>query len=400
MARATKRGRSGTSSPRTLFVLFVLVLASFAGGFAILWGRSEAGLITRARYGLPIDRNLLARSISKTIRSTILDFGVPVGSQVILTSDSRDPAVPLVRWTAYLSGRSSTLQLNARLTENLAAQDVDVIDGWEDTLATPGSEVHLLVGAGRVVTHELVLERRNDVAGATEYEPARLLLVIDAFGPAENDSLSREFMKLGVPFTAAVLPRTKGTREWSDRLAGAGHELIVQLPMEPMNYPQRDPGPGAILVDMPAGQIQREVKKNLSDVPHAVGATSYMGQMTLGDETAMGAVMQELKRAKIFYLDSRTIPTSVAADRASREGVLCFRIDTMLEAPGRYDAQVKTMNRLLDDAIDLARRRGYAIVLAHPDRAAVDVLKRAVPKLKRSGVRFLPVSTLLTPQAD
>jgi polysaccharide deacetylase 2 family uncharacterized protein YibQ len=167
-----------------------------------------------------------------------------------------------------------------------------------------------------------------------------------------------------------------------------------------MNYPQRDPGPGALLVDMPAGQIQREVKKNLGDVPGAVGATSYMGQMALADETVMGAVMTELKRAKVFYLDVRTVPTSVAADRAAREGVLCFRIDTVLEAPGRYDAEVKAMTRLLDDSIDLARRRGYAIVLAHPDRASVDVLKRAVPKLKRSGVRFQPVSTLLTPQAD
>jgi polysaccharide deacetylase 2 family uncharacterized protein YibQ len=224
--------------------------------------------------------------------------------------------------------------------------------------------------------------------------------VVDAFGPAENDSLAREFLKLDVTLTGAVLPRQKGTKDWALKLSKAGHEVLAQLPMEPMNYPQRDPGAGAVLVDMPAGLIQREVKKNISDVPGAVGATSYMGQMALGDEAAMGAVMQELKRAKIFYLDVRAIPTSVAADKAAREGVLCFRVDTVLEAPGRYDAEVKAMTHLLDDAIDLARRRGYAIVLAHPDRAAVDVLKRAVPKLKRSGVRFQPVSTLLTPQAD
>lgn len=397
MARATRRG---TTPPRTLFLLVLLVLACFTLGFGILWGRSEAGLVSRARYGLPVDRTMLARTISKTVRGTILEFGVPTGSQVIRVNPSRDPSVPRVRWTAYLSGRSSTLQLNARLSENLARLNVEVLDGWEDTLATPGSEVHLLVGAGKIVTHELVLERRNDVVGATANEPARLLLVVDALGPAENDSLAREFLKLGVPLTGAVLPRTKGSRDWAERLAGAGHDVIAQLPMEPMNYPQRDPGAGAILVDMPAGLIQREVKKNLGDVPNAVGATSYMGQMALGDEAAMAAVMMELRRAKLFYLDVRSIPTSVAADRAAREGVLSFRVDTVLEAPGRYDAEVKGMNRMLDDAIDLARRRGYVIVLAHPDRASVDVLKRAVPKLKRSGVRFQPVSTLLTPQAD
>jgi polysaccharide deacetylase 2 family uncharacterized protein YibQ len=378
----------------------LLVVLTFALGFGVLWGRSEEGLIARARLGIPVDRTLLARTISKTIRTTVQDFGISGGSQVVRTADSEDPGVPRVRWTVYLPGRSSTLQLNARLTENLQRRNVRIFDGWEDTLATPGSEVHLLIGVGNLVTHEVVLERRNDVVGAIGTEPARLMLVVDAFGPAENDSLGGEFLALGVPLTGAVLPRVKGTRTWAERLAKAGDDVVVQLPMEPMNYPQRDPGPGAVLVDMPAGQIQREVKKNLGDVPGAVGATSYMGQMALADEAAMGAVMLELKRAKVFYLDARPIPTSVAADRAAREGVLCFRIDSVLEAPGRYDAQVKGMNRLLDDAIDLARRRGYAIVLAHPDRATLDVLKRAVPKLKRSGVRFLPVSTLLTPQAD
>jgi len=391
MPRSSRRG--GTS-PRTIVLLVVLVLITFAAGVAILWGRSEDGLIARARWGLPVNKTMLARTISKTVRTTILDFGIASGSQVIKVEKGT------VRWTAYLSGRSSTLQLNAKLAENLAAKHMSVIDGWEDTLATPGSEVHLLVGAGKVVTHELVLERRNDVVGAREYEPARLMLVVDAFGPAENDSLAREFLKLDITLTGAVLPRQKGSKEWARRLADKGHEVIAQIPMEPMNYPQRDPGPGAVLVDMPAGLIQREVKKNLSDVPGAIGATSYMGQMALADESAMGAVMQELKRAKVFYLDVRVVPTSVAADKAAREGVLCFRVDTVLEAPGRYDAEVKAMTGLLDDAIDLARRRGYAIVLVHPDRAAVDVLKRAVPKLKRSGVRFQPVSTLLTPQAD
>ena len=93
------------------------MIVTFVLGLGVLWGRSEDGLIARARYGLPVDRTMLARSISKTVRTTILDFGIPVGAQVIKTNDSRDPRVPLARWTVYLPGRSSTLQLNARLTE-------------------------------------------------------------------------------------------------------------------------------------------------------------------------------------------------------------------------------------------------------------------------------------------
>jgi hypothetical protein len=399
MANARRGGRGGGST-RTNVLLVLAALLMLAAGFALLWSHSDDGLIARARLGLPADRSGLEKTLARTIRTTLLEFGIPPGAQVIkpVAHPGKDQA--LVRWTAYLSGRASTLQLNARITQALEARKARVIDAWEDTLAAPGSGVHLLVGAGNLVTHEIVLERRNDVVGARAYEPARVLLVVDTFGPAETDSLARRFVALGVPFTAAVLPQLHTTREWVERLQKAGDEVLLQLPMEPFNYPKRDPGPGAVLVDMSAGQIMRTVRKDVDDVPHAIGATSYLGQMALGDDGAMGATMQELKRANLFYLDVRAVPTSVAADRAARAGVLCFRADALLEASGRYDAQVRVLDRALDDAIDLARRRGYAIVVAHPDRPSLDVLTRAIPKLKRSGVRFEVLSSLLTPQAN
>jgi polysaccharide deacetylase 2 family uncharacterized protein YibQ len=396
MARAPRRGRGGRTSPRTILVLSILAVALFAAGEALLFGRSENGLVWRARLGLPVDRGKLTRTLSHTIRSTFVEFGIPPGSQVIKVLDGDGPRV---RWTAYLPGRASTLQLNARLTEALSALDATVIDAWEDTLAAPGSEVRMRVGAGRVITHELVLQRRVDAAGARELEPARLLLVVDEFGGAGADTLGKEFLELDVPLTGAVLPQLPGSKRWAERLSAARHDVLAQIPMEPQGYPKRDPGPGAVLVDMPSGQIQRLVRKHLDSIPHAIGATSWQGTMALSDVAAMSAVMAELERADAFWLDARIVPSSVAADRAAQAGVITFRIDAILEAPGRRDAQVKAIGRQLDAAVALARRRGYAIVLAHPDRAALDVLRREVPKLGRSGVRFERVSALLKPQA-
>lgn len=399
MARAPRRGRGGRTSPRTLVFLTLGVLALYALGEVVLFGRSEDGLVTRANFGLPVDEGALTRSLSKTIKTTLTEFGIPPGAQVIRKLDGSEGAGARVEWIAYLPGRASTLQLNARLTEALGERHARVLDAWEDTLATPGSSVHMLVGAGRVRTHELILQRRNDTDGAREYEPARLFLVVDAFGSALSDTLGAQFLALDVPLTGAVLPRMPSTKEWATRLHGKRYDVLAQIPMEPEGYPKRDPGPGAVLVDMQSGQIQRTVRKHLTDIPYVVGATSFQGAMALADGAAMTAVMSELDRARMFWLDARIVPSSVAAERAAEAGVITFRIDQILEAPGRRDAEVKALGRLLDDAVKLARRRGYAIVLAHPDRASLDVLRREVPKLRRSGVQFEPISTLLKPQA-
>ncbi len=380
-----------------MLLLALIAVALFGAGEAILFGRSEEGMMWRARLGLPVDERAVTRSVSRTIKTTFNEFGIPPGAQVIQTDV--EGTGPRVRWTAYLPGRASTLQLNARLSERLAEKHVSVLDAWEDTLAAPGSEVRMRVGAGRLVTHEIVLQRRVDTAGARDLEPARLLLVVDAFGSAESDTLGPGFLELDVPFTGAVLPQLAGTKKWAGRLFEERHDVLAQIPLEPQGYPKRDPGPGAVLVDMPSGQIQRVVKKHLGDIPHAIGATSWQGTMALSDVAAMSAVMAELERADAFWLDARIVPNSVAADRAAQAGVITFRIDAILEAPGRRDAQVRAISRLLEEAVALARRRGYAIVLAHPDRAALAVLEREVPKLRRSGVRFERVSTLLKPQA-
>jgi polysaccharide deacetylase 2 family uncharacterized protein YibQ len=396
MARVPRRGRGGRTSPRTIIVLALVAVALFAVGEAVLYGRSENGLVWRARMGLPVDRVALTRSISKTIKSTFNEFGIPPIAQRIQTGKGDGPRV---RWTAYLPGRASTLQLNARLSERLTRRHVEVFDAWEDTLAAPGSEVHIRLGAGRVVTHEVVLQRRVDAVGSAHLEPARLLVVVDGFGGAGSDTLGKDFLDLGIPLTGAVLPQLAGTKTWANRLVDGYHDVLAQIPMEPQGYPKRDPGPGAVLVDMPSGQIQRVVRKHLSEIPHAIGATSWQGTMALSDVAAMSAVMAELERADALWLDARVVPTSVAADRAAQAGVITFRIDAILVAPGRREAQVKAIARQLEEAVALARRRGYAIVLAHPDRAALEVLEREVPKLRRSGVRFEKISSLLKPQA-
>ena len=131
MARSSRGGRGGGTSIASRILLTFLALTTLAFGFALLWSHTDDGLIARARLGLPVDHAALARTLSKTLRTTLIDFGISPGAQVIHTMATGGPRGALIRWTAYVSGRASTLQLNERLTEKPELVNSDPYgDGW------------------------------------------------------------------------------------------------------------------------------------------------------------------------------------------------------------------------------------------------------------------------------
>jgi len=49
--------------------------------------------------------------------------------------------------------------------------------------------------------------------------------------------------------TFAFAPYADGLLDWMSKSRNRGHELLMQLPMEPFDYPNNDPGPRTMLVN-------------------------------------------------------------------------------------------------------------------------------------------------------
>ena len=112
----------------------------------------------------------------------------------------------------------------------------------------------------------------------------------------------------------------------------------------------------------------------------------------------MQAVAQELKDAKLAYVELAGEEHSVGLDAAASAGVPFLRIDGRLE-PGRGSdaAAAKAVRAELRVLVDTARRRGFASCVARLDPELLRVLRRELPALEGQGVRLVPLSTLLRP---
>ncbi len=224
-------------------------------------------------------------------------------------------------------------------------------------------------------------------------EPAlpRLALVIDDLGYMQPELVTR-LCSQPVPFSVAVLPYQEHTRESADIAHRLGKEVMLHLPMEPIGYPGpgRDPGPNAILYNLPEPEVRRRVRMALDDIPHRVGVNNHMGSRITPDRTRMGWVLQEIKARKCFFVDSRTEKDSVAYDVAEELRVPAVQRRVFLDDDKAFPEMEKQWER----ALKLAQQEGAALIIGHIYPETVEALEKLVPRSK-GRVRFVKAGDLV-----
>lgn len=132
---------------------------------------------------------------------------------------------------------------------------------------------------------------------------SRVSIVIDDFGP--DIGIARQFVSLPFPVTLSVLPHQAHSREIAELAHQAGREVILHLPMEPLDSRQ-NPGRGALMLSMSGDEIRRNIKAALDASPFFDGVSNHMGSRMTRDAQTMKTVLLDLKARNLFFIDSMT----------------------------------------------------------------------------------------------
>jgi hypothetical protein len=200
-------------------------------------------------------------------------------------------------------------------------------------------------------------------------------------------------MDIGRDLSVAILPYTTGARDLADRCRACGMEVLLNLPMEGLDYPRVDPGPGAILVDLPPREIRRRVLAALDEIGGAAGVHTFLGALAVEDRQVMRAVMGAVASRRGYFVDSAPSSYSVARETAAEVGVASIRLADNLDAPG---AGPEAIRRNLAALAEQARTRGVAVGLIHPYPGTVQALKALLPEWRRTGIEVVPLSEIVT----
>ena len=230
--------------------------------------------------------------------------------------------------------------------------------------------------------------RRNAVQLAGLPSGPAIAIVIDDVGlnrPGANRSIA-----LPPPVTLAMMTYADGLPGLAQRARAAGHELLVHVPMQPIDV-EYNAGVKVLTVGLERQKLVDRIDWGLGRFEGYVGINNHMGSRFTTDAVGMETVMAELKRRGLMFLDSKTVGGSLGVEAAQRAGVPVVARDIFIDHdqdPGFIAAQLRALE-------DLAQRRGYAIGIGHPHAATLEALESWIPEAQARGVSFVPVSAIL-----
>lgn len=188
----------------------------------------------------------------------------------------------------------------------------------------------------------------------------------------------------------AFSPYARNLDEWAARARGAGHEILLQLPMEPLDYPNSDPGPKALLTTLDPAENAARLDWTLGRAAGYVGVMTYMGSRFTGQQGVVDPVLDTLKARGLMILDSQTTARSVIPALASVKGVPAALATRAIDASPSRDA----VRDRLAELERYAQVNGTAIGVAADYPGTLGELARWAAGLEQRGLVLAPLSAL------
>jgi polysaccharide deacetylase 2 family uncharacterized protein YibQ len=220
----------------------------------------------------------------------------------------------------------------------------------------------------------------------------RIAIVVSGFGlSAKATAAALAALPPGV--SLAFVPYAADVRQNVAAARKAGHEVLLEIPMEPFDFPDSDPGPRTLRSGIERDGNGDRLEWLLSRFTGYAGVTNLLGQRFLSDAGALSPMMTQFARRGLYFYDNGAAAQSVAPDVAQRLGApfakATARLDTIQTA--------LEIDRHLSDLETQARAHGTAIGSGYLYPVTVERIAAWAKGLQKRGFVLVPVSAMVSP---
>ncbi|MBR0782819.1 divergent polysaccharide deacetylase family protein [Bradyrhizobium iriomotense] len=198
-------------------------------------------------------------------------------------------------------------------------------------------------------------------------------------------------MKLPPAVTLAFTPYGADPGKLAERARAQRHEIFLQIPMEPYDFPDNDPGPQTLLTSLSPDQNMDRLYWHLSRMQGYAGLANFMGARFIATEPAMQPIIREAAKRGLGFFDDGSSPRSIAPQAAASASMPFGKGDIAIDVVPTPTEIDRALNKLESTA----RERGVAVGTASALPVSIERVSAWTKTLGDRGILLVPLTTAM-----
>jgi polysaccharide deacetylase 2 family uncharacterized protein YibQ len=222
---------------------------------------------------------------------------------------------------------------------------------------------------------------------ADKINAPRIAVVVGGLGISAS-STAEAMAQLPAAVTLAFAPYGANLDNLAASARAHGHEILLQVPMEPFDYPDNDPGPQTLLTSLSSAQNVDRLQWLMARMQGYVGVASLMGSRFTASDAALSPILREVAKRGLIYVDDGSSARSIAGQIAGANNLPFAKADVVLDrlpAPKEIDQALARLEMM-------AREHGSAVGFANASPATITRIADWAKNIGGRGFVLVPIS--------
>src|SRR6202051_2458506 len=217
----------------------------------------------------------------------------------------------------------------------------------------------------------------------------RIAIIVSGLGVSQS-ATADAIAKLPGAVTLGFMPYGSDVAALAGRARARGHEVLLQVPMEPFDYPDNDSGPQTLLTSLTPQQNIDRLYWLMSRFQGYVGLANTMGARFTTSEPSFGPILREAAKRGLIFVDDGANPRSLAGRIAGANNLPFAKADVTIDAVTTASEIDHALGRLEM----AARERSIAVGISSGLPVSIDHIAKEAKPLGDHGVQLVPVTAV------
>ncbi len=217
----------------------------------------------------------------------------------------------------------------------------------------------------------------------------RIALIIGGLGVSASGTADA-IAKMPGAVTLAFMPYGPEIEGLVARARGTGHEILLEVPLEPFSYPENDSGPQTLLTSLTPEQNLERLHWLMSRFQGYVGIVGAMGARFTASEQSFAPVLRETAKRGLIFVDDGANARSVASRIASANSLPFAKADVVIDAvptPGEIDHALGRLEMA-------ARERTFAVGMSSALPVSIEHISKWAKAAESRGLLLVPITAV------